>query len=73
MSNKPTKTSRPTAVAHLAVAMLTVLCGARLVAPGPMVFAAEVAKLAAEVKAKGWIAYGARAANGRLGFVPLPP
>jgi Tol biopolymer transport system component len=64
MSNRPTKTSRPTAVAHIAVAVLTLLCGASLVAPGPTAFAAEVAKLAAEVKAKGWIAYGARAANG---------
>jgi Tol biopolymer transport system component len=44
--------------------MLTIIYAASLAAPAPIARSAEAPKLAAEVKAKGWIAYGARSARG---------
>ncbi len=46
------------------LAMLAVVCGASLVAQTPTARSAEVGTLAEEVRAKGWIAYGARSAQG---------
>ena len=48
----------------LSTVLLALLCGLSLAASAPAARSPAVAKLAAEVQSKGWIAYGARSDDG---------